>query len=161
MARLQAALSNGWSLHSIGRRGVLTIPNVLIAHHDAYTRKLIEATLEGEGFEIRSVADGIDALARIRHAPFDLVVIAKDLPELDGPTVVKAIGGLQRKDLPRIIMLGATADELAPEIARHVHASLGLPFRPIMLLVSATELLSVQPVSELARDSRSHLRVVT
>lgn len=156
----KAVQPSRWNLGSLGPRSVLPIPTILIAHHDDYSRKLIETTLDGEGFAIACVSDGIEALAAIRSHTPDLLVIARDLAELDGPTVVRAMCSTQDRDRTKVIMLGASRNSLDDDLHRRVHVAVGLPFRPIALLVAATDLLAPRPVSELARDSRAHLRIV-
>ena len=156
----KALQASKWNLASPSLRSVLSIPTILIAHHDDYARQLIETTLEGEGFAIACVSDGIEALAAIHSQTPDMLVIASDLAVLDGPTVVRAMCSTQDRDRTKVIMLGMSRSALDDDLHRYVHVAVGLPFRPIALLVAATDLLAPRPVSDLARDSRAHLRIV-
>lgn len=160
MARSKAQIWNKWNLGPLGQRSVSAIPTILVAHHDEYARDLIEKTLDGEGFSVASAGDGIEALAAVRSQPPDLLVIANNLRGLDGPTVIKAMAQVQARDRTKVILLGGVREELEPAVQALVQAVVASPFRPIGLLVAATELLSARPVSDLARDSRAHLRVV-
>ena len=159
----------GVNTHQSGKRNqgspilrrVFPIPIILIAHHDEYARRVIATTLEGEGFTITCVADGMEALAEIRAQTPDLLVIAKDLAALDGPTVVRAMCSTQERDRTKVIMLGTSRSALDDDLHRNVHVAVAMPFRPIALLVAASDLLAPQPLSELARDSRARLRIVS
>ena len=73
---------------------------------------------------------------------------------------MRAMCSAQERGRTKVIMLGIARSLLDEDLHRLVHVAVGMPFRPIALLVAATDLLAPRPVSELARDSRAHLRVV-
>ncbi len=57
---------------------------ILVVDDEAVVRDLLERVLGGAGHEVEVVADGESALRKLAAAPFDLVVVDKNLPGLGG-----------------------------------------------------------------------------
>jgi CheY-like chemotaxis protein/signal transduction histidine kinase len=72
----------------------LTRPVVLVVDDNATTRKLVRATLVGEGYEVAEAADGAAALAAAEHATPDLVLLDVVLPDLSGFEVAHRLRAL-------------------------------------------------------------------
>ena len=88
------------------------MPSVLIVEDEETLLHNLEARLRDDGYQVVTAADGEEAMARIRAAPPDLVVLDIMLPRLDGLSVCRIL----RKDsalahLP-IIMLTARGTEV-------------------------------------------------
>jgi DNA-binding response OmpR family regulator len=84
--------------------------NVLVVEDEPDIRSLIVHHLERDGFGCRAVATGPDALAAVRTAVPDLVVLDLMLPGMDGLEVCRRLRA-SVATLP-IIMLTAKADEV-------------------------------------------------
>jgi DNA-binding response OmpR family regulator len=82
---------------------------ILLVDDDEAVRKLLSFPLERDGYEVVQAADGLEALARFREHPIDLVVLDLMLPRLDGLEVCKQ---LRAESAVPIIMLTARDDEL-------------------------------------------------
>ena len=76
---------------------------------EAAVQKLLTYPLRKEGYEVVPALDGPEALARLREASFDLVVLDVMLPKLDGFDVCRQIRS--RSAVP-IIMLTAKTEEI-------------------------------------------------
>jgi CheY-like chemotaxis protein len=87
---------------------------ILIADDDAVLRALMHKTLAGEGHEVVSVEDGIDALSALSSSPFDLVISDLDMPGLDGMGLVARITSdvASRSVDAKILLISGLADEL-------------------------------------------------
>jgi phosphate regulon transcriptional regulator PhoB len=84
--------------------------DVLVVEDEPDIRNLIVHHLERDGFRCRAAATGSDALAAVRTAVPDLVVLDLMLPGMDGLEVCRRLRA-SASTLP-IIMLTAKADEV-------------------------------------------------
>lgn len=82
---------------------------VLVAEDDTDLRGFLEVTLEAEGMEVVSVADGAGALVAVGADPPDLVLLDLALPDLDGLDLLAALR--RNGDLPVIVLTGRRAED--------------------------------------------------
>jgi two-component system OmpR family response regulator len=68
---------------------------ILLVEDDAETADQIAATLDEEGHKTSIVANGRDGLAHAQSDAFDLLVIDRMLPDLDGLTLVSELRAVQ------------------------------------------------------------------
>jgi two-component system phosphate regulon response regulator PhoB len=85
---------------------------VLVVEDEPDIRNLIVHHLSREGFRCRAAGSGADALARVRGAPPDLVVLDLMLPGMDGLEVCRRLRAEPATAAVPIIMLTAKADEV-------------------------------------------------
>jgi DNA-binding response OmpR family regulator len=81
----------------------------LLVDDEHSVQKLLAYPLRKEGYDVVSALDGREALDRMRHDEFDLVVLDVMLPKVDGFDVCRQIRA--RSTVP-IIMLTAKAEEI-------------------------------------------------
>ena len=79
--------------------------NLLIIEDDPMQLELLTRLLEKDGFSTTGVADGADGLYALRQGAFDLAIVDRMLPGLDGVTLLKAY----RKDGGKVPILLLTA----------------------------------------------------
>lgn len=65
--------------------------NILLVEDEAAISQLISMYLEREGFDITTVSDGIEGLARARSEVFDLLILDVGLPGLDGTEICRVL----------------------------------------------------------------------
>lgn len=83
-------------------------PRLLVADDEPDLLALMQETLEQEGYEVRTAANGAEALEAVRQDPPDIVVADLWMPVKDGFALcreIKADPGLQH--LPVILLSGA------------------------------------------------------
>lgn len=76
---------------------------VLVIEDDAHTLKHVCETFNEQGWTATGCENGSDALQRILSSPFDLVILDRNLPGLDGLSVLKAMRAAGSK-IPVIIL---------------------------------------------------------
>jgi CheY-like chemotaxis protein len=119
---------------------------VLIAHSDPDWQHLAAARARAEGWRVVTAATGADALARLREAPVDLLVLGLELSDMhcmavleqlqlepllfDLPTVI-----VGEPDTPGILDYGTEAAATAEGVVEHGRHLLATDPRPVVLLV--------------------------
>ena len=106
---------------------------VLVVDDDEKLRELVREYLEGYGFQIIALPDGLSILKTIRRESPDIVILDIMLPERDGLDVLKDIRS--EYTLP-VIMLTAKGDEADRIVGLELGADdyLPKPFNPRELL---------------------------
>ena len=87
-------------------------PDILVVDDDPNISRLEQLYLEKENYEVRTAADGNEALESFRKLPPDLVMLDVMLPGMDGYEVLKAIR--RSGDIPVIMVTarGETFDKV-------------------------------------------------
>jgi two-component system, OmpR family, phosphate regulon response regulator PhoB len=86
--------------------------DVLVVEDEPDIRTLVVHHLARDGFRCRTAATGPEALASVRRAPPDLVILDLMLPVLDGIEVCRRLRADTATAALPIIMLTARADEI-------------------------------------------------
>jgi two-component system phosphate regulon response regulator PhoB len=125
--------------------------DVLVVEDEPDIRSLIAHHLEREGFRCRTAASGVDALAAVRAAKPDLVVLDLMLPGMDGLEVCRRLRA-DTTALP-IIMLTAKADEVDRVVGLELGADdyVVKPFSPKELVARVRAVLRRTRPAEEAR----------
>ncbi|MCC7076438.1 MAG: response regulator [Acidimicrobiia bacterium] len=116
---------------------------ILVADDDPGVLKLIQLTLELEGFEVTAVTDGAAALDEIRAGACDLAVLDIMMPMLDGVDVCRAVKADEASAATPVILLSAKAQARDIEIGMAAGADryMTKPFEPLELVESIQGLL--------------------
>lgn len=89
------------------------MPTVLVVDDSVVDRKLIGGLLEkGPGLQLDFAVNGLDALAKIRAQPPDVIVTDLQMPEMNGLDLVRAVS-IHHSDIPVILMTAHGSEELA------------------------------------------------
>ena len=83
---------------------------ILIVDDDLILASLLKLTLELEGYEARTAAEGAEGLRMVAAERFDLVVLDLIMPNVDG---VRFLRMLNERDEPRptVMVLSSAIDE--------------------------------------------------
>src|SRR3979411_2099491 len=113
---------------------------VLVVDDEDHILELARLYLSREGYQIETVADGSQALARFGQVKPDLVVLDIMLPNLDGLTICKEI---RKQSQVPIIMLTARDEVTDKVVGLELGADdyLTKPFHPQELVARAKALL--------------------
>jgi DNA-binding response OmpR family regulator len=86
---------------------------VLVVEDHALLALTIGAGLRREGIAVDVVTDGGEALERLDHTPYDVVVLDRDLPTVSGDDVCRGAG---ERGLPTRILMLTAAGTLADRV---------------------------------------------
>jgi len=113
---------------------------VLVVDDEKKIRDLLAAYLRSDGFEVAEASDGAEALAKIRRAEPDLVILDVMMPGMDGIEVLRE---LRKTSDVFVMMLTARAEETDKLIGLSVGADdyLTKPFSPRELVARAKAIL--------------------
>jgi DNA-binding NtrC family response regulator len=134
------------------------MPRTLLAiDDDASSRRLVEAILAPEGFEVESAADGKTGLECATRSSPELVILDLHLPDLDG---IEILERLRKTDpLLPVIMLTANVDVKAAVRATKLGAFdyLTKPIDPDELLLVVRRALETRALKNEVEDLRRRL----
>ncbi len=87
-------------------------PRVLVAEDDDSLRRLLEIRLGGGGFDVRSAADGVQALELIEDWTPDVAVLDVMMPRLSGLSVCREMReNPQTRAVPIVLLTARCFDE--------------------------------------------------
>lgn len=90
---------------------------ILVVDDDLYIRELYEEVLKGEGYTVDSAANGEEALTKLSHGGYDLVLLDIMMPKLDGLGIMDALNRTPPpiKNGPIILLTNLDHDPLIKE----------------------------------------------
>jgi len=127
--------------------------DVLIVEDEPDIRNLVVHHLTRDGFRCRTAGTGAEALARVRAAPPDLIVLDLMLPEMTGLEVCRRLRADPATAGVPIIMLTAKADEVDRIVGLEMGADdyVTKPFSPKELVARVRAVLRRSQPGETAR----------
>lgn len=118
-------------------------PTILVIDDEPDAVELIEFNLKGAGFQVKTAADGAEALVKARSISPSLIVLDVMLPEMDGFEICKLLRRDPNTAAIPIIMLTAKAAEIDRVLGLELGADdyLTKPFSPRELVLRIKKLL--------------------
>ncbi len=110
--------------------------SVLVVEDEPDIRELVDYNLSQEGYRVTAVESGEDAMAVVQIRSFDLVILDRMLPGMDGLAVCRELrGNAATRSVPIIILtaLGDESDEVAG-LGEGADDYVTKPFSPKVLL---------------------------
>jgi two-component system phosphate regulon response regulator OmpR len=116
------------------------LPRVLVVDDDPALRELLQDYLAAQGFEVRTVSDGVAMRQALTQTQPDVIVMDLMLPGEDGLSLTRSVKA--QVDTP-VLMLSARGEEMDRVIGLEVGADdyLAKPFGPRELLARLRALL--------------------
>lgn len=96
-------------------------PQILYVEDDAGLARLVQRSLEREGYAVDLERDGDEGLRRIESKQYDVVLLDYQLPGMDGLEIIRRVG--TREGHPPLIMLTGGGDESVAVEAMKLGAS--------------------------------------
>jgi CheY-like chemotaxis protein len=120
---------------------------VLVADDAPDVRTLIETILAGDGHDVVTAADGLEALQRYLDDSFDLVCTDLEMPRLNGVELTRAVRANRADDVPILLVSGSGSPrDVRDAQEAGISAYLEKPFTVSALRSQVRALLS--PVEE-------------
>ena len=136
-------------------------PSVLIVDDTVDNLRLLAEVLGEQGYEVRPVTSGRQALRAVEQDPPDLILLDINMPEMDGYEVCRRLRLNERcRDLP-VIFLTAMADTASKVRAFNMGGVdyITKPFQLDEVLARVrTQLLSSAPARRLPRATGAFVR---
>ena len=126
--------------------------SVLVVEDEAWIASFVSLYLKNAGYEVRTAANGTDALASAERDKPSLIVLDLMLPDIDGIEICRRIR--QKSDVP-ILMLTARDEDVDKIIGLEVGADdyLTKPFNPRELVARVKSILRRTTPAREARES--------
>lgn len=115
---------------------------VLVAEDDAALRRLIDMLLVSQGYEVRAVGDGTEALTVIANWRPDAIVLDIMMPKLSGLTVCRELRSSPKNaSIPIILLTAKSFDEdIESVMALGGITFMNKPFNPRQLMAALVEM---------------------
>ena len=115
------------------------ILRILIAEDNKVNQAVIRAILERPGHRLDTVGNGLEAVAAVIRAPYDLVLMDVQMPEMDGMTATRRIRDIQG-DAARIPIIALTANAMKGDRELYLDAGMddyvSKPIDPVALFAA-------------------------
>ena len=131
-----------------GQMGARLPMRILVAEDNPVNQKLVLRLLERHGYAADVVENGLQAVAAVDNADYDLVLMDLQMPELDGLEATRRIlANRPRGRAPRIAALtaNALAEDRAMCIAAGMDDYLSKPIRPEELVAALERAAAARP----------------
>jgi CheY-like chemotaxis protein len=92
------------------------LANVLVVEDDRGVQRLIAATLDDEGHDVRAVGNGREALDACAERMPDLIVLDVEMPVMDGREFVRAMSERSMSPPPVVLISAHEAHRTAKEL---------------------------------------------
>lgn len=100
--------------------------------------RVVQLSLQSEGFRVTTARNGIEALQRLDQGEYDLIVLDLQMPQMDGRTFYREMRARGSRT-PVMILSAFGADKARSELA--AEASFNKPFDPENLIERISGLL--------------------
>ena len=85
--------------------------NILVVDDSHLSRRLLNIILQQENHTVKQSENGLDALAKLNHESFDLLITDISMPVMDGLALLEAIRSDKNTRYPPVIVLTASVQE--------------------------------------------------
>lgn len=124
---------------------------ILVVDDETKMRRILEMALKGMGHQVEQAGDGVEALAAIDNAPFDLVMSDLRMPRMDGIELLRELR--QRgEEVPVIVLTAYGTIETAVEAMKC--GALDYIIRPFEMETMELAVNRVLAMSAVKRENR-------
>ncbi|HTS70228.1 MAG TPA: response regulator [Terriglobia bacterium] len=144
------------AMRPLGPVGEITY-RVLVVDDEPGIRQILARLLMGAGYVVRTAADGIEAVAKLRGGNFNLVITDLRMPRMSG----WEFSALLRRRFPQIPVIALSGDVAPEEMPARVAADMYMQKDPAIfaeLLPSISDLIRNPPDRAAGRDISHELK---
>jgi DNA-binding response OmpR family regulator len=106
---------------------------VLVVDDDDDVRDVTGMILEDMGYQVRTTGSGSEALRWLGEEPYDLLVLDVKMPEVDGPSLYRAVVARWSASAPRALFVSGLGEAECHAGAPIVPPDVPLLFKPFTL----------------------------
>jgi DNA-binding response OmpR family regulator len=110
--------------------------SILIVEDDSSIRRLVRTVLLRQGYQVEIAADGLEAIAKLAVANYDVIILDLMMPNLDGFSFMTAMARDTPERLKHVIITSAASPAVINERLK------GIPFDLLPKPFDIHELLS-------------------
>jgi diguanylate cyclase (GGDEF)-like protein len=123
---------------------------ILVVDDSRTQLEWVQQALVREGFEVRTAADGKEAIRKVKLEPPDLVLLDMILPDMDGLEVLRIIKARKDEDFIPVIILSVKADLDSKVAGLRIGADdfLAKPFAEAELLARCAAMLRIKKLQD-------------
>ncbi|MAF12457.1 hypothetical protein CMK11_18580 [Candidatus Poribacteria bacterium] len=120
--------------------------SILVVEDSRLQRAILRRTLVEAGYAVTEASDGVDALAALRGAPFELVISDVEMPNMDGCELCQAVrGDPALAGIPvMLVTVLASPRDLVRGIMAEADTYITKPYKPDALLSRVDALLGTR-----------------
>lgn len=96
--------------------------SILIVEDDSSIRRLVRTVLLRQGYQVEIAADGLEAIAKLAVANYDVIILDLMMPNLDGFSFMAAMARDTPERLKHVIITSAASPAVINERLK------GIPF---------------------------------
>jgi two-component system chemotaxis response regulator CheY len=86
---------------------------VLAVDDSVSMRQMVTFTLQRAGYQVIQAGDGVEALAKAKVRPVNLVLTDQNMPKMDGLTLIASLRRLQEyRGTPILVLTTESSDEM-------------------------------------------------
>jgi DNA-binding response OmpR family regulator len=89
--------------------------SILIVEDDSSIRRLVRTVLLRQGYQVEIAADGLEAIAKLGLADYDVIILDLMMPNLDGFSFMTAMARDTPERLRRVIITSAASPAVINE----------------------------------------------
>lgn len=135
---------------------------ILLADANPMSSQLVQAYLGFDGHTLTTTENGLDAAEKCRATQYDLVILDRNLPKLDGLQSLRLIREDERvrtggKRVPVLMLVSRNQMRQSTESLHQAGADgvVGKPIQPLELTTAVAQAAGVEPLSVTPRRVRS------
>ena len=95
---------------------------ILVADDDQSIRQLLGTIIEREGFHVDTVADGVEAIAKLKAHQYAVILVDLMMPRLDGFGVIEYLKNHHGPIKPVVLVISAYADQRFKKVDANIVA---------------------------------------
>jgi DNA-binding response OmpR family regulator len=114
----------------MGPASPVTAGRVLVVDDDDYVRDVTGMILEEMGYHVRTTKSGFEALRWLGEQSYDLLVLDVKMPEVDGPSLYRAVVARWSGAAPRVLFVSGFGEAECRAGALIVPPDVPLLFKP-------------------------------
>ena len=132
---------------------------ILVVDDSRTQLEWVEQALIREGYEVRTAADGKEAIRKVRTEPPDLVLLDMVLPDMDGLEVLRIVKSRPEDQFIPVIILSVRSDLDSKVTGLRIGADdfLAKPFAEAEILARCAAMLRIKSLQDQLRRTQQKL----